>query len=161
MEMAKYVNNTHFHYSGNCALLSACLHYDIHHRQNILSSKNTTSLTVGLSGNIVDVVIFGQKLKQSRCFHSVYEVEEEILKRNCSNNEYLFIISAENYIVPIVGECGHDFNAVVIYEDNKASYVQFIDSWKTNNILPSTRELKKHFSSSALFYIRSLGEVYC
>ncbi|ECC7011057.1 SPI-2 type III secretion system effector cysteine hydrolase SpvD, partial [Salmonella enterica subsp. enterica serovar Enteritidis] len=28
-QMARYVNNTYVHYSGNCVLLSACLHYNI------------------------------------------------------------------------------------------------------------------------------------
>ena len=85
-------------------------------------------------------------------------VEEEILNRYDIKRESSFIISAENYIVPIIGEYGHDFNAVVICEYDKKPYVQFIDSWKTSNILPSLQEIKKHFPSSAEFYVRAYDE---
>ncbi|WP_253382013.1 T3SS effector cysteine hydrolase SpvD family protein [unidentified bacterial endosymbiont] len=157
-KMARYVNNTYVHYSGNCALLSACLHYNIHHRQDMLSSKNTASPTVGLDSANVDKVIFGKELNQSYYLNSIDEVEEEILNRYDINRESSFIIRAENYIVPIIGECGHSFNAIVICEYNKKPYIQFIDAWKTSNILPSLQEIKKHFPSSAGFYIRAYGE---
>ncbi|EHJ7499159.1 SPI-2 type III secretion system effector cysteine hydrolase SpvD, partial [Salmonella enterica] len=154
-QMARYVNNTYVHYSGNCVLLSACLHYNIHHRQDILSSKNTASPTVGLDCAIVDKIIFGHELNQSYCLNSIDEVEKEILNRYDIKRESSFIIRAENYIVPIIGECAHDFNAVVICEYDKKPYVQFIDSWKTSNILPSLQEIKKHFPSSGKFYVRA------
>ncbi|ELI3448585.1 SPI-2 type III secretion system effector cysteine hydrolase SpvD [Salmonella enterica subsp. enterica serovar Dublin] len=157
-QMARYVNNTYVHYSGNCVLLSACLHYNIHHRQDILSSKNTASPTVGLDSAIVDKIIFGHELNQSYCLNSIDEVEKEILNRYDIKRESSFIISAENYIAPIIGECRHDFNAVVICEYDKKPYVQFIDSWKTSNILPSLQEIKKHFSSSGEFYVRAYDE---
>nr|WP_255420746.1 T3SS effector cysteine hydrolase SpvD family protein [Arsenophonus endosymbiont of Aleurodicus floccissimus] len=38
-EIAKYVNNTYIHYSGNCVLLAACLHYNLHYRKDILVPK--------------------------------------------------------------------------------------------------------------------------
>ncbi|EDL3011589.1 SPI-2 type III secretion system effector cysteine hydrolase SpvD, partial [Salmonella enterica subsp. enterica serovar Enteritidis] len=101
---------------------------------------------MGLDSAIVDKIIFGHELNQSYCLNSIDEVEKEILNRYDIKRESSFIISAENYIVPIIGECGHDFNAVVICEYDKKPYVQFIDSWKTSNILPSLQEIKKHFS---------------
>ncbi len=154
-QMARYVNNTYIHYSGNCTILAACLHYNIHHRQDILSSKNTASPTVGIDSEIVDEVIFGQELNQSQCFNSIDELKMEILNRYDINKEDSFIVSAENYIVPIIGECGHDFNAVVLCEYDNKPYVQFIDAWKTSNVLPGLEQLKRHFPSSANFYIRA------
>ncbi|MFU9137477.1 T3SS effector cysteine hydrolase SpvD family protein [Erwinia tasmaniensis] len=157
-QMARYVNNTYVHYSGNCVLLSACLHYNIHHRQDILSSKNTASPTVGLDSAIVDKIIFYQDLNQSYCLNSIDEVEAEILNRYDIKRESSFIISAENYMIPIIGECGHDFNAVVICEYDKKPYVQFIDAWNTSNTLPGLQEIKKHFPSSPSFHIRAYDE---
>ncbi|EBD2869068.1 SPI-2 type III secretion system effector cysteine hydrolase SpvD, partial [Salmonella enterica] len=107
---------------------------------------------------IVDKIIFGHELNQSYCLNSIDEVEKEILNRYDIKRESSFIISAENYIAPIIGECRHDFNAVVICEYDKKPYVQFIDSWKTSNILPSLQEIKKHFSSSGEFYVRAYDE---
>lgn len=157
-KMAKYVNKPFIHYSGNCAILSACLHYNIHYRQDIYSVKNTKSPTVGLESTLVDQVIFDQKLKLNY-FYSIDDVKNEILRRyNLNKEDFSFIISAENYILPVIGECAHDFNAVVIQEKDKDPYVQFIDSWKTFNKLPTFEELKSYFPSSTLFFIRAYDE---
>ncbi|BEH98604.1 T3SS effector cysteine hydrolase SpvD family protein [Edwardsiella ictaluri] len=157
-KMAKYVNNTHLHYSGNCVLLSSCLHYNIHHRQDILSAKNTASPTVGLDKEIVEQVVFGQELKPSHYFHSIDDVENEILNRHHINGDNSFIIRADSYKVPIFGECEHDFNAVVICESDEAPRVQIIDAWKTSNTLPTLDEMKKHFPPLTSFYIRNYND---
>ncbi|EKT62223.1 T3SS effector cysteine hydrolase SpvD family protein [Providencia burhodogranariea] len=157
-KMAKYVNKPFIHYSGNCAILSACLHYNIHYRQDIYSVKNTKSPTVGLESTLVDRVIFGQKLKLSY-FYSIDDVKNEVLRRyNLNKEDFSFIISAENYILPVIGECAHDFNAVIIQEKNKEPCVQFIDAWKTFNKLPTFGELKSYFPPSTLFFIRAYYE---
>ncbi|TFZ48693.1 virulence protein SpvD [Serratia proteamaculans] len=156
-KMAAHVNNTYLHYSGNCVLLSACLHYNIHHRQDILSSKNTMSPTIGFETTIVDRVIFGQGIELSHCFNSLDEVRNEISRRYDINRESSFIITATNYTIPLIGECGHDFNAVIICEEDRP-YVQFIDSWKTSNTLPTFEQLNTHFPLPAQFYIRAYHE---
>ncbi|MFS1564104.1 MAG: T3SS effector cysteine hydrolase SpvD family protein [Candidatus Arsenophonus phytopathogenicus] len=47
------------------------------------------------------------------------------------------------------------YNAVVLCGEDNKPYVQFVDSWKTFNVLPTITELNAHFPSSAEFYIRS------
>lgn len=71
------------------------------------------------------------------------------------NGERSFIIQAQGYTVPIIGQCGHDFNVVVLCGEDNKPYVQFVDSWKTFNVLPTITELNAYFPSSAEFYIRS------
>lgn len=144
-QMAKYVNNTYIHYSGNCVLLAACLHYNLHYRKDILSAKNTASPTIGISGTIVDQLIFGKQLESSHRFHCLADLEKELLMRYMINGERSFIIQAQGYTVPIIGQCGHDFNAVVLCGEDNKPYVQFVDSWKTFNVLPTITELNAHF----------------
>ncbi|ARD38133.1 T3SS effector cysteine hydrolase SpvD family protein [Edwardsiella ictaluri] len=159
-KMAKYVNNTYIHYSANCALLSSCLHYNIFNRQDILSSQNISSPTLGFEEYLVDQVVFGEQLNRTHYLNSIDEVQDEILKYYTINGEDSFIISTENYTVPIVGECAHNFNAVVLCDDNHTPQVQFIDSWKTSNPLPTLDEIKSRYPSSATFYMRYHNETF-
>ncbi|WP_202730332.1 T3SS effector cysteine hydrolase SpvD family protein [Achromobacter xylosoxidans] len=157
-QLAYEVNHTLAHYSANCTLLSACLHFNIRHRQGILRARNLTSPLEGLDEHIVDQVIFGHKLQSSHILQSLEEVQAEILRRYNNGDGDSFIISAENYIIPIAGASGHDFNAVVLRGKDGSTHVQFVDPWKTSESLPTFDQLKKRFSASAKFFIRSDAE---
>ncbi|MHC8353961.1 T3SS effector cysteine hydrolase SpvD family protein [Pseudomonas sp. LB3P81] len=156
-QIARFANYTYIHYSGNCSLLSACVHYNIENNANILRCENTSSPHMALDSDVVDMFVFGDVLNLSCCFHSLEEVDKEVLRRYEVNGERSCIVGAENYVVPLIGECAHDFNAVVLLDSESKPMVQYLDSWKTSNTTPSMEELKSYFPASAYFTVRSCG----
>ncbi len=152
--MAAFVNNTRIHYSGNCAVLAAAFHYNAINRLNILSVENTSSPFVGFESQVVHEVVFGKRLKGSCCLHSLREVTEEILRRYEVDGEMFFIVAVEDYYVGFL-EVGHDFNAVVLLDDDAKPCVQFVDTWKTSDTMPSTDRLTDRFPANSHFYVYS------
>ncbi|WP_433735996.1 T3SS effector cysteine hydrolase SpvD family protein [Pseudomonas putida] len=156
--VASYVNYTYLHYSANCVLLSACAHYNLEYKANILRSENLSSPYTGLNPEVVDEVVFGVSLRSSFRYLSLEDVEREVLRRYEINGDQSCIVSAEGYVVPLVGEISHDFNAVVLLNSENRPIVHYVDAWKTSNTTPSREELKSHYSPSTFFTVRSLGE---
>ena len=153
--IAEFVNFTTLHYSANCALLAACVHYNIEKGASLLSAKNTTSPYMGMDPDIVAKVIFGKALNASRDLYSLEEVNNEVLRRFDINGNKCCIVGAQNYRVPLIGESGHDFNAVVLLDSHNKPYVQYLDAWKTSNTTPDRATFEHHFPLGAIFTVRS------
>lgn len=156
-QIAEFANYTYVHYSANCILLSACVHFNIEKNANFLRCENISSPLVGLESDVVDLLVFGEVLSTSLYFRSLEEVSEEVLRRYEVNGEKSCIVSAENYTLPLIGEGGHDFNAVVLLDSENKPRVQYLDAWRTSQTIPSMEQLKSHFPESAFFTVRSLG----
>ena len=148
-------NGALMHYSGNCVLLATLIMRNFLANDRVsLAAKNTYSIFEGIDINESTNLLLGQHLIYSRPFNSIEELESHIIRNFNTNGERVFIILSEGYKVPIVGESGHAFNAVVLTDLNNKPYVQFIDAWKTSNYLPSIKELQqKYFGSSASFTV--------
>ena len=153
--IADFVNATTLHYSANCALLAACVHYNIEKGATILGAENTTSPLVGMDSDIVELLIFGKVLNASHNLYSLEEVSNEVLRRYDVDGNKSCIVGAENYQVPLIGETGHDFNAAVLLDANNQPYVQFVDAWKTSNTTPDRTSFERHFPSGASFTVRN------
>lgn len=158
-QLASFTNFTYLHYSGNCCLLSACVHYNIENNASILRTENTSQPHIGLEGDVVDEVIFGKVLPSSYPLFSIDEVSAEVLRRYEVNGERSCIVSTCNYIIPLIGDCEHDFNAVVVLDSLNKPAVQYLDAWKTSNTTPDSKALEAHFPPSARFTLRSFGSV--
>lgn len=156
--IADFVNYTYVHYSGNCVLLAASVHFNIENNANILRAENTASPHVGLEAEVVDQVIFGKVLGPSYSLGTLGEVSKEVLRRYEVNGDRSCIVSSEGYRVPLVGESGHDFNAVVLLDSSNKPFVQYLDAWKTSNTIPAMESFERYFSPSASFTVRSIGE---
>ena len=154
-QIADFVNFTTLHYSANCALLAACVHYNIEKGATILCAKNTTSPLVGMDSDIVELLIFGKVLNASHNLYSLEEVSNEVLRRYDVYGSKSCIVGAENYQVPLIGETGHDFNAAVLLDANNKPYVQYVDAWKTSNTTPDRTHFERHFPSGAVFTVRA------
>ena len=153
--IADFVNATTLHYSANCALLAACVHYNIEKGAMLLCAENTTSPLVGMDSDIVEQVIFGKVLNTSHILSSLEEVSYEVLRRYDVNGTKSCIVGAQNYRAPLIGENGHDFNAAVLLDANNKPYVQFIDAWKTSDTTPDRTSFERHFPSGANFNVRT------
>lgn len=153
--IADFVNATTLHYSANCALLAACVYYNIEKGATILGAENTTSPLVGMDSDIVEQVIFGKVHNASHTLYSLEEVSHEVLRRYDVEGSKSCIVGAQNYRVPLIGETGHDFNAAVLLDANNQPYVQFVDAWKTSNTTPDRTSFERHFPSGAVFTVRT------
>lgn len=80
-QITDFVNCTTLHYSANCSLLAACVHYNIEKGAMLLCAENTTSPLVGMDSDVVEQVIFGKVLNASHNLYSLDEVSHEVLRR--------------------------------------------------------------------------------
>ena len=154
-QITDFVNCTTLHYSANCSLLAACVHYNIEKGAMLLCAENTTSPLVGMDSDVVEQVIFGKVLNASHNLYSLDEVSHEVLRRYDVDGSKSCIVGAQNYRVPLIGETGHDFNAAVLLDANNQPYVQFVDAWKTSNTTPDRTSFERHFPSGATFTVRT------
>ena len=154
-QITDFVNCTTLHYSANCSLLAACVHYNIEKGAMLLCAENTTSPLVGMDSDVVEQVIFGKVLNASHNLYSLDEVSHEVLRRYDVDGSKSCIVGAQNYRVPLIGESGHDFNAAVLLDANNQPYVQFVDAWKTSNTTPDRKSFERHFPSGAIFTVRT------
>lgn len=155
-KIAKLVNSAFFHIRGNCSLLSRCLLYNLKKGQSILSSKNTFPIYLGVSEIVADQIIFGKGLSLVESgLATLADVEEAVLREYTLSGEKFYLISSSNYKVPLFGSCGHYFNAVVLLNEAGIPFVQFVDSWKTSEIMP-TREQAEKRNPFAIFEILKL-----
>lgn len=154
-QITDFVNCTTLHYSANCSLLAACVHYNIEKGAMLLCAENTTSPLVGMDSDVVEQVIFGKVLNASHNLYSLDEVSHEVLRRYDVDGSKSCIVGAQNYRVPLIGESGHDFNAAVLLDANNKPYVQFVDAWKTSNTTPDRTSFERHFPSGAIFIVRT------
>lgn len=154
-QITDFVNCTTLHYSANCSLLAACVHYNIEKGAMLLCAENTTSPLVGMDSDVVEQVIFGKVLNASHNLYSLDEVSHEVLRRYDVDGSKSCIVGAQNYRVPLIGESGHDFNAAVLLDANNKPYVQFVDAWKTSNTTPDRTSFERHFPSGATFTVRT------
>ncbi|WP_254924848.1 T3SS effector cysteine hydrolase SpvD family protein [Pseudomonas fragi] len=154
-QITDFVNCTTLHYSANCSLLAACVHYNIEKGAMLLCAENTTSPLVGMDSDVVEQVIFGKVLNASHNLYSLDEVSHEVLRRYDVDGSKSCIVGAQNYRVPLIGESGHDFNAAVLLDANNKPYVQFVDAWKTSNTPPDRTSFERHFPSGAIFIVRT------
>ncbi len=144
-KLAYYTNSSFIHYSGNCTLLSTCLLFNLKYGRNILSAKNSSPFNVALSGSTSAQIVFGQKLtKSNQSFSTVSALEAEIINVFQNEGERFFKISSTGYTVPIMGECGHCLNAVVLGSGTSINVI-YVDAWKTSNYLSSSQELQKRY----------------
>lgn len=153
--IADFVNFTTLHYSSNCALLSACVHYNIENGATLLRATNIPGPLESMDSDIVEGVIFGKLLTPSRGLHSLEEVSHEVLRRYDVDGHKSCIVGAEKYQVPLMGETGHDFNAVVLMDPNNKPFVQYVDAWKTSNTTPDTAAFERRFPLDTVFTVRS------
>ena len=148
------VNVATLHFSGNCALLSTIVMYNLLNRHNsFLAASNTYPILTGVSESVASKLLLGQDLTQYgyRC-NSIDALETQILECYIATGKQVFTISATEYRVPIVGETGHDFNAVVLMDKDGNPRVQFVDAWKTSDHLPSKDNLINKYSGENPIY---------
>lgn len=155
-KMAKRVNSSFIHISGNCTLLSRCLLYNLKKGQPILSSKNTFPIYLGVSEITADQIVFGKGLSVVESnLVTLADVEEAVIREFETSGEKFYVISSSNYKIPLFGSCGHYFNAAVLLDEAGVPFVQFVDAWKTSEILP-TREQAEKRNPLATFEILKL-----
>jgi salmonella plasmid virulence protein D len=150
-EIAKDVNGSFIHCSGNCVLLSRAMLYNLTQGKNILSVNNTAPFYKGFDETIdIDKVIFGKALTAvKKQIDDVEDVVTAILDEFAKSKERLYLIESEGFEISIAGTsftCGHDFNAVVLWNNNDKPYVQFVDAWKTSDFTPSEEKLAQRYS---------------
>ncbi|MCK3838824.1 hypothetical protein E4P01_12900 [Pseudomonas sp. NCIMB 10586] len=100
-------------------LVVCCLHVFIaiiENEANLRRAKNTASPHVGLEADVVDEVVFGRLLSSLMVFSSIEDFSNEVLRWYEIKGARSCIVSASDYILPLLGECEHDFNAVVIMD---------------------------------------------
>lgn len=143
-KIAKNVNSSKIHFSGNCVLLSRCLLYNLKKGKIFLSGQNTYPIFQAVNSIIAEKIIFGKiLLKDHRELKNIDQVVDEILNRYRQTRTSFYAI---DFIHNNKEKNGHSFNAVVLLDDEGAPYVQFVDSWKTSNHLPSQRDLSSRYA---------------
>ena len=150
------VNASHVHISGNCALLAVSLMYNLLNvHECFLAVKNTYPIYEGVDPVVAEKVILGQSLSFSnQC--SLDDLEKTIVDTYNKTGEKVFSIQAYEYSIPILGEMGHCFNALVYLDEHQQPQVQFMDAWRTSSPLPSMDMLRQHYNASTRFDI-----LYC
>lgn len=147
--LAYCTNSSFVHYSGNCALLSTCLLFNLKYGSNILAAKNSSPFNVGLDGSASAQIIFGQDLtKSQQTFSTIAALEAEIINIFQSEGERFFKIYSEGYTVPVMGECDHALNAVVLGSGTSINVI-YVDAWKTSNYISSAQQLQKRYLNGA------------
>ena len=153
--LAKFTNGAYIlHYSGNCVLLATCLYYNLLQGKKLISVKNISSPLIGLESIIVEEMIFGSSLDTlADRLSSIQMVTSKIQEEHAKTGRLYYNILAEGYMLPILGESGHAFNAAIV-NDNKVLYV---DAWKTSNYITSSEMMYSRFSKGASFEIRIMS----
>ena len=83
------------------------------------------------------------------------EVRDLILRHYKRTHERDYVIKAFGYQVPVLGPCGHAFNAVIL--DNAIKpVVQFVDAWKTSEVLPTLQQLQSRMHPDTQFIVYCL-----
>lgn len=153
-QIARGVNMTTLPDTASCALLAACVHYNIEKGAIILYAKDM-SLPLGMDTEIMDTIIFGERLKVSSALCSLEEVSQEILHRYSLEGNKSYIVSTDNCLIPLLGNLGHDFNAVVLQDLTDKPFVQFVDAWTLGDTTPDSARFQRHFPSGAVFTVRA------
>jgi len=131
-KIAKDINVSTIHASGNCTLLSRCLLYNLKNKKCILGTKNTFPLNKSVNTVAANKIIFGQHLSiVQTSLRNIDDVEKSLLEAYSKTGERFYVIDAEK----------HSFNAVILLDQDKP-YVQFVDAWKTSNPTPKRHELQ-------------------
>jgi len=164
-EIAKDVNGSLIHCSGNCVLLSRAMLYNLAQGKNILSVRNTTPFYEGFDDSLktsaIDRVIFGKPLTiVDEKLDSIDKVVTAVLDEFSKSKERYYLVESEGFDISIAGStlfsCGHDFNAVVMMDDQDKPYVQFVDAWKTSDFTPSEERMDKRYSDG-IFTVKKLS----
>lgn len=153
-QIARGVNMTTLPDTASCALLAACVHYNIEKGGIVLCAKDM-SLPLGMDTEIMDAIIFGKRLKVSRALCSLEEVSQEVLGRYSLEGNKSYIISTDNCLIPLLGNLGHDFNAVVLQDSTDKPFVQYVDAWTLCDTTPDSARFQRHFPSGATFTVRA------
>jgi salmonella plasmid virulence protein D len=155
--VVREVNAAHVHFSGNCALLSIILMYNLlNEHQCYLAAKNTYPILEGLSEHSAAKILLGQDLKLVGDVCFVHELtEDEIINHYEKTGEQVFLISITSFN-RLTGPTGHVLNARVYLDEQAKPKVQFMDAWRTSKPLFSIDYLKKHYPSHAFCSI-----LYC
>ena len=145
------VNCATVHFSGNCALLSSIVMYNLLNEHDCyLASSNTYPIIKSV--DMIDDLIFGQELEHTgfECT-SAKQLEEELLRCYRETNERVYCISASGYKLPIVGKTGHAFNAVIFEDEKGVPFVQYVDAWKRNHT-PTKDAIAKRYSGDSIVF---------
>lgn len=156
-KLAAETNAAMLHCSGNCVLLSACLLHNLMEPQHRLAVGNSYPIYEGFDSRVVEPLIFGQELESVGCCDSIDATRETILATYQETGQRFFVLSTTGYQLPLLGECGHALNAVVILDHQGEPAVQFVDAWKTSNPTPSDEELAARYRN-AIFEIKCLNK---
>jgi salmonella plasmid virulence protein D len=153
--VVREVNAAHVHFSGNCALLSTTLMYNLlNEHQCYLAAKNTYPIFEGISEYHAAEILLGQGLKPVGDARFVHELtEDEIIEHYEKTGEHVFLISLASFN-RLTGATGHVLNALVYLDEQAKPRVQFMDAWRTSKPLFSIDYLKKHYNSHALCSIQ-------
>lgn len=153
VKLANGMNASFVHMSGNCSMLSRCMIYNFKIGRNVLAASNTFPVYQGVDGLIIDEMLFGKGLSMvGDRSQKKNELEESILAEFKKTNERCFLIRALNYRIPLAGEIGHDFNAVVI-DTKTGPKVMFVDAWKTHNNVFTATEIQNQYHQNDEFLI--------
>lgn len=144
-KIAKNVNNSRFHCSGNCVLLSRCLYFNLLNGKTFMSAGNTYPFYRPVDANICEHLIFGGSLPviYSR-LNNVEKLEESLIKTYKEMGCKHFIVG---FSPLLPNSSGHSFNAVILLDEAQKPYVQFVDAWKTSNPLPSKQDLVSRYTN--------------
>ncbi len=147
--LAQETNATFIHASGNCVLLSLSLLRNLIRENNALCVQNTFPIYRGISSVDAATIVFGEELTYvSAGMSNLDEVEDTILRNYYEHNERFYVLSSQGYRVPLLGECGHNLNAVVLIREDGQPYVQFVDAWKTSDTTPTKETLSRRYQEA-------------
>lgn len=153
--IARFTNGAFFHYSGNCTLLSTCLYFNLSIGRKILSVHNISSPLLGLDSTITEEIILGAKMIVLDKTPHIANVTTSILREYASSGRLYFKVDVSGYHIPVLGESGHELNAVVINEGISPTVV-YVDAWKTSEHITNEKTLAKRYGAGAVYQIKIL-----
>lgn len=158
-KLAKEVNSSFLHISANCSLLSRALLFNLKAGKSAISVNNIYPIFEPANSVVTEKLIFNGQMLTEAASHicSVKDLELEIINLYKKHGEKFYVVSGTHKT--ILGlEVGHDFNAVVIEKDNKP-LVQFVDAWKTSNLVPTLLDLEKRYPQPCFEIRMHIGPV--
>lgn len=144
--LAEKTHHSCIHFSGNCILLSLVFLFNLKAKRQLLTVGNIYPFFKGLSYIPLIKLLFNQQtFSTEQNVHGIKACEKQILESYTHTGEKFYIILRED----------HALNAVII-NNNGTPKVQFVDTWKTSNYVPSYEDLEKKYPDD-LFTIATVN----
>lgn len=145
-KIARHINMSSFHCSGNCTLLARSVLYNINHGQERLGAVNSFPIYKPLKEKELQSIIptwrFRNRYKGIEELESSVKMIHEIFGSHCC------IVNVWRKIPGMNRSIGHAFNAVIIKGAEGSKEVQFVDAWRKRNPTPSKKELARIYGSA-------------